>query len=136
MNALPLFPRKSFQLSHSKTFKKLMKKSPFQTLRTFVFELNVASKPFYRKLLLTNFDSNSSERFVSSSQKVFSILPLKILVKNKKCPFSIHYINTFVYELNVASKFSQWLNFDLIGFERFVTISEKTVSTASLFARN
>ena len=32
---------------------------PFQTLRTFVFDLKVTSKPFYKKLPMANFEFNS-----------------------------------------------------------------------------
>ena len=53
-NTLSHFPLKRFQLCHSKICKNT-EKCPFQTLRTFVFELKVTSKPFSKKLPMTKF---------------------------------------------------------------------------------
>ena len=52
--ALPHFPRKRFQLRHSKIWKKT-EKYPFQTLRAFVFKLKLASRPFSKKLPMAEF---------------------------------------------------------------------------------
>ena len=55
LKALPRFPRKRFQLRHSKIANKL-KIFSFQMLRTFVFDLKVVSKPFSTKLPMTNYE--------------------------------------------------------------------------------
>ena len=54
LNALPHLPRKWSQLRHSNICKKL-KNAFFQTPRPFIFELNVAPKPFSKKVLMPKF---------------------------------------------------------------------------------
>ena len=53
LKGFPCFPRKQFQLRHSKIGK--TEKCNFQRFRTFVFDLKVASKPFSKMLPITNF---------------------------------------------------------------------------------
>ena len=48
------FPENGFNFVTQK-FEKKTEKCPFQTLRTFVFALKVASKPFSKKLHMTTF---------------------------------------------------------------------------------
>ena len=72
--------------SSIKNFQKT-EKCLFQTLRTFVFDLKIASKPFPKKFPMTNFDLNNFERFASLPQKMVLILLLKNLEKTEKCPF-------------------------------------------------
>ena len=74
----------------------------FQTLRTFVFELKVGSKPFSKKIPMTKFDLNRSERFVSLFQNMVTASSLKNLQKTEKYLF--HTLRTFVFQLKVASK--------------------------------
>ena len=74
----------------------------FQRLSTFVFQLQVASKPFSRKLRQPHFNFNSLECFASLSQKIVSTLSLKSLQKTEKCSFQT--ITTLVFELKIASK--------------------------------
>ena len=73
----------------------------FQILRTFVFDLKVASEPFSNKLLMT-LNSNDFEGSVLLSQKTFSTSSHKNLQKTEK--YSFQTLRTFVFELKVASK--------------------------------
>ena len=52
-NTLPHFSKKRFQLGIPKIWKK-SEKCHCQTLRTFVFDNKVASKPFSKKLPMNN----------------------------------------------------------------------------------
>ena len=72
LNALLHFPRKWFQLRHSKNCKKL-KNTAFQTLRRFAFEFKAqAPNHFLRSFLWPNFDLHSFWCFVSLSQFRYS----------------------------------------------------------------
>ena len=53
-NALSHFPRKQFQLRHSKIYKKT-EQFQIKMFRTFVLQLKVASKPFFKILPMTKF---------------------------------------------------------------------------------
>ena len=74
------------------------KNFPFQMLSTFVFDLKVASKPFYKKLRMTNFEFKWSSVFLS--KKTFSTSSVKNLENIKKCPFQT--LRIFVFELKLA----------------------------------
>ena len=74
----------------------------FQRLSKFVFQLKVASKPFFRKLRQPHFNFNSLERFASLSQTLVSTSSLKSLQITEKCYFQT--ITTLVFELKIASK--------------------------------
>ena len=71
-------------------------------LRTFIFDLKFDSEPFFKKFLMTNFEFNGLEGFVSHSQKTVSFSSLKNLQKSEKFPFQM--LKTFFSELKVASK--------------------------------
>ena len=58
-----------------------IEKRHFQTLKTFVFELEVASKAFSKSFLWLNFDLSHFEHFASLSQKMISTSSLKNLQK-------------------------------------------------------
>ena len=87
-------------------------KSPFQTPTVLAFELKVASKPFSKKLPITNLDLNSLPHFASLSQKMVSASSIKNLQKTKKCYFQMPTI--LVLMLKEASKL--WPDFDLNCF--------------------
>ena len=74
----------------------------FQILRTFVFDLKVASEPFSNKLLCQTLNSNNLEGSVLLSQKTVSTSSHKNLQKTEK--YSFQTLRTFVFELKVASK--------------------------------
>ena len=87
MNALSHFPRKWFQLCHSKSCKKT-EKWPFQMLRTFVFELKEASKPFSKKFPMTKFwFKNISMLCFTFTQNSFNFVAQK-LAKHWKMSFT------------------------------------------------
>ena len=91
--------QKTVSTSSLNNFRKT-EQCPFQTLETFVFELNVASKPFSKKLHMT--ELKSFRCFASFSPKIVSTSSIKNLQKTEKCPFQT--LRPFVFELKVASK--------------------------------
>ena len=110
-------------------------KMTIQVLRTFVFELKVASKSFYKNIpraqfwfkWLRTFCLNFPENVLTSSLKNFK--------KTQKSSFLTHGI--FAFELKVASKpFSKrippWPNFDWSSLEGLASLSQKMVSISSL----
>ena len=74
----------------------------FQILRTFVFDLKVASEHFLISFLCQTLNSNNLEGSVLLSQKTVSISSHKNLQKTEK--YSFQTLRTFVFELKVASK--------------------------------
>ena len=89
-NALSHFPRKRFQLRKSKIYKKT-EQFQIKMFRTFVLQLKVASKSFFKILPMTKFGftpfrykKKSFKHFVMLSQKSVLTLSLKNLQKTKK----------------------------------------------------
>ena len=113
MNTLPYFPRKWFQLRHSKFAKNW--KMLFQTLRTLHSFLSsrLLQNHFLRRFLWPNFDLNSFESFVSLYQKTVSTLLLKNLQKIKK--WHSQMFTTFAFDLKVASKPSNLKSFNFLS---------------------
>ena len=109
--ALSRFPRKRFQLPHSKISKKL-------------------KNALLKSLLWPNFDLNGFEYFASHSQKMASTSSIKILQKSKKGYFQ----TPTILVLEASNHFLRllWPNFDLNHFCRFALLSHKMVSTLSL----
>ena len=107
---------------------------PFHKLKTFVFALTIAAKPFSEKLLWPNFDLNSFKWFASPYKKKVSTSSLKNLQKTKKRTFQT--FRKFIIESKVASnhflRSFLWPNFDLNSFEHFASLSQKTVSISSI----
>ena len=90
------FLRKRFQLRHSKICKKT-KTCPFQTLRIFVFELKVISKPFSKKLPITKFWFKKFSMFcLTFPENGFNFVTQKF-AKNWKMPFSNALLLHFCY---------------------------------------
>ena len=77
-------------------------KWPFQTLRTFVFEIKIAPKPFSRKSIKPKSDLNSFERFASLSQKMISTSSLRYFQKTEEYPCEA--LITFVLKHKVSSR--------------------------------
>ena len=93
---------------------------PFQMAKTFVFDLNVASKPFSTKLPITDFWLNCSWKLWLAFPESISISSPKNLQKTKKCPFQT--LRTFLFELKVPSKpFSKKLLMTKFWFKYFWT---------------
>ena len=79
--------QKTVSTSSLKTSQKT-EKCPFQTLRTFTFELKVASKPFSKKLPITKFWFKQFLMFcLTFSENGFNLVTQKF-VKNRKMLFS------------------------------------------------
>ena len=115
MNALLYFPRKQFQLRHSKICKNL-KNALDKRTKHWLLSFRRLQNHFLRSFLWPNFDLNCFERFAWLFQKMVSTLPLKNLQKTEECPFQM--LRTFVFELKVASKpFSEMLNLTNFGFK-------------------
>ena len=95
-------------------------KCPFQMLRTFIFKLNVASKPFLKKITMTNSEFRWSWKHCITDdlyhflRNWFQLVTEKFEKKIWKCPLQT--LRTFIFKLKVASKpFSKKLpmtNFD------------------------
>ena len=77
-------------------------KSPFETLRKFVFELKVASKSFPKKLPMTKFWSKKFKHFAYLFQKMVSTSSIINFQKTEKRYFQTPAI--LVLELKEASK--------------------------------
>ena len=76
-------------------------------LRTFTFELKVASKQFPKKFLMTKFDLITFECFASLSQKMVSILSLKNFRETEKWSFETLFPDFCKYlsdEVEIISK--------------------------------
>ena len=110
-------------------------KCPFQMLKTFVFELKVASKSFSKKLLVTKlWFKQFWTPCLTFPENGFNFVTQKFAKKTEKCPFQTHIIlvSSFRKCENHYPRSSLWPNFDLNNFERFASLSQKMVSTSSV----
>ena len=132
--ALSCFLRKQFQLRHSEICKKQKNAlSNAQNIR--LFELNVVSKPFSKKLSMTKFWFKKFENFAWVSQKIISTSSIKNLQKAKKNPIFKRPQYWFLSSMWLQNHFLKsflWPNFDLNSFWCFASISQKIVSTLTL----
>ena len=133
MNVFPVFPRKWFQLCHSKIFIKL-KNALFKHSQKLFLSSRSLQNHFLRSFLQPNFDLITLERFLSLYRKIVSTSSLKNLQKTKKCSFQM--LRTLAFELKVASKQISkkllWPNFDLNSFQCFASLSQQMVPTSSI----
>ena len=92
-------------------------KMPISRFRTFVFQINVASKPFSKKLATIKFSLKQfSTLSLTFPENGFNFVTQKF-AKNWKVSFSK--FRTFVFELKVASKpFSKRLSLNNLWFTR------------------
>ena len=117
---MPHFPKKWFQLRHSKIYKTL-ENYFFKHSEHLFFSSRQLQNHFLRSFLWPNFDLNSLERFTSLFQKMISTSSLKNLQKTEKC--SIQTLTTFVFEPKVTSKpFSKKLPVNEFWFKEIWTL--------------
>ena len=101
MNALLHFPRKWFQLRHSKIPKK-MKNAFFKRLQHLFLSSRLLQNHSLRSFLWSNFDLNSFVTLcITFPENSFNFVT-QTLQKTEKCPFQT--LRTFVFKLKVASK--------------------------------
>ena len=119
MNSFPYFPRKRFQLRHSKICKKL-KNALFRRSEHSFFSSRQLHNHFLRSFLWPNFVLNSFELFASLSQKLVSTSSLKNLQKTEKCPFQK--LRTFGFYWVALKTFSEMLtmNHDQLWIQRLL----------------
>ena len=134
MNILLYFPRKCFQLHHSKNCQQLnnalLKRSEHS-----VFRSSYPKNHFLRSFLWLNFDLDNFQFFASLSQEVLPTSSPKIKKKNWKMIFSNAQNIRFLSSRSIQKHFLRsllWLNFDLNSFKRFSLRSQKMLSTSSI----
>ena len=116
------------------SFKNLQKteKYTFQTLRTFIFEFQIAWESLSKRLPMINFwFKYFSTLCLTFPENGFEFVTQKF---GNHCPFQTP--RRFVYELKVSSnqflRCFLWSIFDLASFECFASLSQKTVWTSAL----
>ena len=133
MNGFLYFPRKWFQLHHSKICKQLnnaLLKRSEQSVFSWTYLYNL----FLRSFLRLNFDLNNFERFASLSRKMVPTSSPKIVKKNWKMTFPNAHNICFLSSRSIQKHFLRrllWPNFDLDSFERFALLFQEMVSTSS-----
>ena len=130
MSTLPHFPRKWFQLRHSKIRKKQKSALLKPSQHTFLSWRQLQNH-FLRTLLRSNFDLNSLKHFASLSQKMVPTSPLKNLQITEKKNLLKCSHNPFLRSRYLQNHFIRrflWPN----SFERFGSLSQEMVSTSSL----
>ena len=83
---LPYFLGKWFQLVTQKL--QITENFPFQMLRTFIFDLKIASKLFSRKLSVANFEFNQSWKLCLNFLEIGLNFVTEKFAKGWKMPFS------------------------------------------------
>ena len=95
------FPENGFYFVTQKLQK--TKNFLFQMLKIFVFYLKDTSKPFSKKLTVTNFEFKLSwSLFLSFAENVFNLITQTFAKKLKNVLFQMP--RTFAFELKIASK--------------------------------
>ena len=126
MNALLRFPRKQFQLRHSK-ITKIVNNAIFKHSEELFFDFNVASKLFSQILLVIKFGFKEFWRICLAFAENASTLPLKNLQNSKK--FQFQTFRRFVFDLNIASndflKYVRWSTLDLNNLNALPHFSRK-----------